>query len=183
VKRESASPLRKRKRFLTRAEECDRILAEYDGHVFEVMSVMLDRQFRTLQDRGGVLLAISGILVSGLGILGRIGINIPRVTVETLFVGGVLALCAATLVVGEVMKIRWLTQIAGETRREWLYGMLCWRDRKTRAFRVATVLLLLAMTLYVASVGMVISNLVAEERAHPHASSPPRLGNHFDQLG
>jgi hypothetical protein len=122
--------------------ECDRVMEFYKDQ-FELMSFMLDRQFRTLHGRAQVLLGICSLLLTATSIFRRL-----FEAELILLLGGALALVSAALLVGGVLHVRWITKQPGHSVRDWLRSTLRYRDRKTRVYRVATYLVLLCMVLF-----------------------------------
>jgi hypothetical protein len=137
---------------LTRDQECDRILERYGATDFERISEALDRQFRTIHNHAQLLLTICGVLISasilvttGRLIGGPAGFHHHYTAGIMLVTAGVLDIAAASVVIGTVLNIRWITRQPGDDLRSWVFSNLVYRDRKTRAYRVATVLILLSM--------------------------------------
>jgi hypothetical protein len=150
---------------LTRDEECDRILESF-GPRFDLINEALDQQFRTIHNRSQVLLGICGILISASVVVttGRIVIGRPaflhqHVAGILLNAAGVMDMLAAAIVVGGVLRVRWLTEQPGASLRAWVLSTLAYRDRKTRTYRASIVLLLLAMLSYQVAVAIALSQL------------------------
>lgn len=142
---------------LTRAQEVDRILHEYDAKLPEIMA-MLERQFTVLHNRAQVLLALCGIVISTTGFSGRIiaGTNRPA---QLFIVAGVgLVLATACVVAWGVLHLRWLTLQPGGDTRAWLDASIAYRNRKTNSYRFGVVLLLVGLTCYCASIAIMLLN-------------------------
>jgi hypothetical protein len=140
---------------LTREQECERIVASYGPASFERISEALDRQFRTIHNRAQLLLGICGVLISGSVVVtagrligGRAALQQHHAAGRLLIVAGVLDIMACGVLVGGVLDLRWITQQPGEDLPAWILSNLVYRDRKTAAYRVAIVLLLLSMMSY-----------------------------------
>jgi hypothetical protein len=138
---------------LTRDQECERIL-EVCGQQHELVFRALDVQFKLLHARAQVLLGIAGVLVSTSVVLmtGKIIIR-TRVEHETVIspivIGaGGAAITAAAIVVGAVLRIRWMTELPGDSLRAWIMSSLRYRDEKTVAYRLAIAALLASMVLF-----------------------------------
>jgi hypothetical protein len=137
---------------LTREEECDRIVKSHGPGDFDSISKALDRQFRTIHNRAQLLLGICGVLISA-GVVVTTGrligrrpeLEHQRLAGVMLVIAGSLDVAAAIIVVGGVLTIRWITQQPGEDLRAWVYSNLAYRDRKTRAYTAAIVLLLFSV--------------------------------------
>jgi hypothetical protein len=149
---------------LSREEECGRLLDVYAGD-FDRLSIALDRQFRTLHDRAQLILAICGILISA-SVLVTTGKLIGRPTYEhqrlagILLAGaGVMEIMAAAVVVGSVLRVRWISQQPGGDLRGWVLSNLAYRDAKTRSYRAAVLLVMLAMLSYTFAVSIALVQL------------------------
>lgn len=133
---------------MTVDEEKQRILDHYGKESFETLSVMLDRQFQMLQARSNALLVVCGLLLAGNSYLGYAYPKINHQSFGPLFcrvAGGAFAVASAATVVIGVMKLEWITQYPGKTTEEWLHYALEFRNRKTRAFRVSSLLALISI--------------------------------------
>jgi hypothetical protein len=148
---------------LTREEECERILEHYGPEHFEKISDALDGQFRTIHNRAELLLGICGILISANVIVstGRLLREgdfahqlAPRVFLAA---AGALVMLAAGIVVGGVLRVRWITQQPGDDIRSWVMSNLAYRDAKTRSYRISTLLVLVAMASYEIAVALALT--------------------------
>jgi hypothetical protein len=149
---------------LTRTEEADRILTLYGNDLPAIMT-MLERQFVVLHNRAQVLLTLCGIVISTTGFSGRV-IAGTNALAQALIVGGVaLVLLSAAIVVWGVLHLRWLTMQSGEDTRAWLLTSLDYRDRKTNAYRVGIVVMLIGLTLYVGAIAVML--------IYPHVNGLP----------
>jgi hypothetical protein len=146
---------------LHREEECERILDSY-GENFEAISAALDRQFSTIHNRAQVVLGICGILISAsvLVTTGKLiaGPNLqnPRLPGLALVAAGILEVGAAAVVVGGVLRVRWITQQPGADVRSWVMATLAYRDRKTNVYHTAVSLVLLSMVAYQTAVTLAL---------------------------
>lgn len=138
---------------LSREQECERILKACGAEPREVFFV-LERQFRLLHNRAQVLLGICGVLVSTSIVLmtGKI-LGRPRLAyhdiIIPLLVGAAAAeITAAAIVVGGVLRIRWITELAGDDIRAWVMTALGYRDSKASAYRASIIVLLFSMLLF-----------------------------------
>ncbi len=142
---------------LSRDEERQRILREYHGK-FDIIMAMLERQFSVLHNRAQVLLTLCGIVISTTGFSGRI-IAGTNAGAQWLIIAGVgLVLVAAAIVSWGVLHLRWLTLQHGDDVDQWLATSLSYRDFKTACYRVALVVLLVGLTLYVGSIAVMLAN-------------------------
>jgi hypothetical protein len=151
---------------LTREEECERIVEVYGQSSFERISEALDRQFRTIHNRAQLLLGVCGVLISA-GVLVTTGrligrsheLQHPGFASTVLIAAGVLEVAAAALLVGGVLNVRWITQQPGDDLQAWVLTNLDYRDRKTLAYRVACLLVLLSMACYQTAIAFALLEL------------------------
>jgi hypothetical protein len=151
---------------LTREKECERIVNSSGLTDFERISEALDRQFRTIHNHAQLLLGVCGVLISAsvLVTTGRLIGRRPEFQHQhtagiLLVLAGILDIAAAALVVGSVLNIRWITQQPGDDLHGWVFSNLVYRDRKTRAYRLATRLFLLSIISYQIAVATVMLQL------------------------
>jgi hypothetical protein len=150
---------------LARAEECERILTYYGPDDFGRISHELDKQFTMLHNRAEVLLGICGILISASVVIttgrliGRGDFIAQRIPRLFLLAAGSLDIIAASIIVGGVLRVRWITQQPGEDVRAWVMSTLAYRDAKMRTYRVSIVLVLLAMLSYQTSVACALAQI------------------------
>jgi hypothetical protein len=146
-----------------REEESQRIIAAREGDGFKIAEA-LDSQFKTLQERAQVLLAICGVLLttSVLLVTGKVIArpNAPVLSVASriMIAAGACDILAAAVAVAVVLVVRWASP-PGTELHAWLVSRLAYRDRKTRALHASIALLLLSMTLYQAATTIVLSQL------------------------
>jgi hypothetical protein len=146
------------KNSMTTEQEADRILAMYGRDAAAVPRIMelLERQFVILHNRAQVLLTLCGVVVTVTGFSGRIIAGTNRLA-QVLIIGGVtLSLAAAITVVRGVLHLWWLTQHPGELPGPWVIHCLSYRDRKTRAYRVAILMLIVGLCLYVGAIAIML---------------------------
>lgn len=145
-------------RCLDRQQEADRILTHYGADALPEIMVMLERQFGVLHNRAQVLLALCGIIISTTGFSGR---NIAGTGpwAQALVLAGVgLILISAAIVCWGVLHLRWLTMQTGQATREWLLTTLRYRDVKTSSYRVALVVMIIGMALYVSAIAIMLTH-------------------------
>lgn len=142
---------------LGRDDEADRILEMYGGDLPKIME-LLERHFVVLHNRAQVLLGLCGAVVTVTGFSGRIIAGTNRLA-QVLVIGGLsLTLLAALVVVWGVLHLWWLTQHPGDLPRQWVISALAYRDRKTRAYRVGIILLIVGLALYVGAISVMLAN-------------------------
>jgi steroid 5-alpha reductase family enzyme len=145
-------------------EEADRILAEYDGKLPEIMS-MLERQFAVLHNRAQVLLTLCGIVISTTGFSGRLVAGTNILAQWSIITGVGLILLAAIVCSWGVLHLRWLTMQSGPDIRGWLETSLRYRNRKTTSYRVAVIIMLFGLTTYCVALAIML--------AYPHDNALP----------
>ena len=153
-------------KILTRQAECERILEAHGPNDFEPISRALDRQYRTIHNRAQLLLGVCGVLISASVVVttGRIigahlGFEHQHAAGVLLVVAGLLDICGAAVTVGGVLNVRWITQQPGADLRGWVYANLVYRDRKTHAYRLAILLVLMSMACYQVAIAIVLLQL------------------------
>lgn len=151
---------------LSREEECERIVKAHGPADFERISEALDKQFLTIHNRAQLILGICGVLISASVVVTAGRLIGARSDVEhghtagiLLVIAGVLEIAASAVVVGWVLNIRWSTRQPGDDLSAWVRTNLVYRDRKTQAYRVATLLLLLSMVSYQVAIAIAIMQL------------------------
>ena len=149
---------------LTRAQEAERILVHYGGD-FTAIMLMLERQFGVLHNRAQVLLTLCGIVISTTGFSGRIIAGTNAFAQWMIVFGVAFILLSASVVVWGVLHLRWLTMQYGHDVRDWLNTSLTYRDGKTRAYRLAIILMLIGLVLYCGAIG--------EMLLYPHVGGLP----------
>ncbi|MBI1336194.1 MAG: hypothetical protein GC164_04440 [Phycisphaera sp.] len=142
---------------LSPIEELARIRAIYRDDTAAIMA-MLERQFAVLHNRAQVLLGLCGIVISTTGFSGRIIAGTNRLAQALIILGVTGVLAAAGIVSWGVLHLRWLSQQPGELPDGWLATSLAYRDRKTRYYRYAIVIMLVGLTLYVGAICVMLAN-------------------------
>jgi hypothetical protein len=149
---------------LSLSQEADRILAEYDRKLPDIMA-MLERQFAVLHNRAQVLLTLCGIVISTTGFSGRLVAGTNRQAQLCIIVGVGLILLAAIVCSWGVLHLRWLTMQRGVDIREWLETSLRYRNVKTTSYRVAMIIMLFGLTTYCVALAIML--------AYPHENALP----------
>lgn len=154
---------------LTTEQEYDRIMQVYGKESQRGALDLLERQLNTLTQRAQMLLGLCGIVITVTGFSGRIIAGTSRIA-QVMIVSGVgITLLAASLVVGGVMRLHWISQQPpmGDLP-QLIRTTLAYRDRKMRFYHAAVYVLLLGLTCYVIAIAIMLLN--------PHAStvSPAR---------
>lgn len=163
-------------RKLSHEEECRRILGSQtaeeamrqrdprEAQLMDQISAQLDRQFVTMHNRAQLLLGLCGILISASVLVASVRIMNSHLLHQE-FAGGLLVtagsleIAAAWFLVWRVLEVRWMTQQPGQSIEEWIMVNLRYRDRKTRAYRISTALVLLGMIAYQVAVAIALLDI------------------------
>lgn len=143
------------RRAKTPDEEADHLLALYDNDAGKIMGI-LHSQLTNLTGRAQMLLQLAGLTIT---VTGFSGANIARSgkPAAVLVVSGlVTVLVAASLSMGGILRIRWLTQLAPTSLRETIIHAIEMRDSKTRVFGRSLALLIVGLALYIGSVSLLL---------------------------
>jgi len=132
--------------------EIERIIRIYGSDNSQGIMEALERQFMVLHHRSQVLLGLTGIVVTTTGFSGRLIAGTNTAAQWLIITGVALVMVAAVIVCYGVLHLRWLTEQPGDDLREWLRQTLAYRDRKTRYYRAGIIITMVGLTLYVASI-------------------------------
>jgi hypothetical protein len=148
---------------ISREEECQRFETVHGNRAGDISDAM-ERQFRTLQNRSQLVLAVCGVLLSANVVIltGKLITQVPdalRLSARLLIVAGSLDIACAALAVTSVLRVGWVSRQPGATVHAWLMSCLAYRDRKTRALHASIGLLLLAMIVYQAAITIALVSL------------------------
>lgn len=147
------------RRTATLDEETRHLLAFYRNDGPAVMAE-IGSQLTILAHRAQTLLSLAGITVTVTGFSGASIARTGRVAAVLLVSGLVIVLVAAALSITGILRVRWTTQIPPCSAEEAIKSALEVRDVKTRAFSRSLALLVVGLSLYVASIAlMLLSNL------------------------
>ena len=117
---------------------------------------LLDAQLTVLHGRAQSLMQLAGVVITVTGFSGRIIADTSK-EAQTLIVTGVaLVSAAACLALGFVMPIRWVSSYMHLPVEQWVLVTLRRRERKSRAIRVATAVLVIGMVCYIAAIAMML---------------------------
>lgn len=139
----------------TRDEEVQHLLSLYEGNAVAILG-RIDGQLSILAARAQTLLSLAGITIT---VTGFSGANIARsgpVAAWLLVVGLVCVLVAAAVTMVGILRVRWTTQMKPCGLEEAIRFALARRDEKTGAYSRALGLLVVGLSLYVSSVGLLL---------------------------
>jgi hypothetical protein len=147
------SPERAR-RAATAEEEAEHLLTLYENDAAKIMDI-LHAQFTNLTSRAQTLLQLAGLTIT---VTGFSGTSIARSgpLAAWLAVSGLIIVVAASLSMGGILRIRWMTQLTPTSLRETLIYAIEMRDSKTRIFGRSLALLIVGLALYIGSVAMLL---------------------------
>lgn len=137
-------------------QEAEQILQIYGRENPRELVALLERQFGVLTGRAQVLLGLCGIVITTTGFSGR-AIALTGTAAQWLIVSGIfLILASAAAIVWGILQLNWITQFVGKDLGASLAKMLAYRDRKTRAYRVGLILLVVGLALYVSAIALMV---------------------------
>ncbi len=142
---------------LTTQFEAQRLLQVYHGeNQWDRLMGHMSDQMTVLQNRAQMLLALSAVTITVTGFSGRT-IAATSFSAQLFVVIGLgLVILAAGICVFGVLNVKWMTLINGDEIEEWLHNTLIYRDRKTKAYKLATFVLLLGLIVYGCSVALML---------------------------
>ncbi len=136
-------------------EEADHLLALYDADAGKIMAV-LENQLSNLTSRAQTLLQLAGLTITVTGFSGTSIARTGQLAAILVVSGLVLVLVAASLSMGGILRIRWITQLAPTTLRNSVIAAIRMREAKTRMFGRSLALLIVGLFLYIGSVGLLL---------------------------
>ena len=149
------APTSRARRARSAEEEADHLIALYEADPGKILGV-LHGQLSNLTNRAQVLLQLAGLTIT---VTGFSGANIARSgpAAAALVVSGlVVVLVAASLSMGGILRIKWMTQLAPTSLRESIIYAIEMRDSKTRVFGRSLALLIVGLALYIGSVSLLL---------------------------
>lgn len=136
-------------------EEADHLLALYDSDAGKITGIVHD-QLTNLTGRAQMLLQLAGLTITVTGFSGTSIARTGPVAAWLVVSGLVVVLVAASLSMGGILRIRWMTQLAPTSLRETIIYAIEMRNRKTRVFGRSLALLIVGLALYIGSVSMLL---------------------------
>ena len=147
------------RRAATPEEEAEHLLGLYGDDAGKIMG-MLEGQLTNLTGRAQMLLQLAGLTITVTGFSGANIARSGRLAAILVVAGLVLVLAAASLSMGGILRIRWVTQLARSSLHESIIYAIEMRDAKTRVFGRSMALMIVGLALYIGSVGlMLLGNL------------------------
>jgi hypothetical protein len=157
----SPAPVLNVHRSATRDDEARHLIQLYDGDAGKIMT-RLEGHLTILSARAQTLLSLAGITITVTGFSGASIARSGRPAAILLVSGLVLVLVAASMAMRGILAVRWTTSIPPCSLEEAIHAALDVRDAKTHAFSRSLGILILGLSLYVASVAyLLLMNLPA----------------------
>ncbi len=136
-------------------EEAEHLLALYGQDASKIMDI-LHGQLSNLTGRAQTLLQLAGLTITVTGFSGTSIARSGPLAAWLVVSGLVIVLVAASLSMGGILRIRWMTQLAPTSLRETIIYAIEMRDAKTRIFGRSLALLIVGLALYIGSVSMLL---------------------------
>lgn len=143
------------RRARTAHEEADHLLGLYASDAGKIMGV-LHGQLANLTTRAQMLLQLAGLTITVTGFSGPSIARTGNLAAGLAISGLVMVLVAASLSMGGILRIRWMTQLAPTSLRESIIYAIEMRDAKTRIFGRSLALLIVGLALYIGSVSLLL---------------------------
>jgi hypothetical protein len=141
-------------------DEETRHLLEFYREDGPAIMAELGSQLTILASRAQTLLSLAGITITVTGFSGASIARTGKVAAALLVSGLVIVLIAAALSITGILQVRWTTQIPPCSLEDAIKSALEVRDAKTRNFSRSLTLLVFGLSLYVASIAlMLLANL------------------------
>lgn len=139
----------------TAEEEADHLLALYAGDATRVFA-LVEAQLSSLASRAQMLLQLAGLTITVTGFSGANIARSGRLAAILVVSGLVTVLVGASLSMGGILRVRWLSQLAPCAPREALVAAIRMRDDKTTIFKRALALVIIGLALYIASISLLL---------------------------
>lgn len=136
-------------------EEADHLLAIYGADPKAVLP-LLEGQLASVAARAQTLLNLAGLTITVTGFSGAAIARSGRLAAVLVVTGLIVVLLGASLSMGGILRVRWMTQLAPTSLRETVIHAIRMRDAKTVAFSRALVLLIVGLALYIGSVSFLL---------------------------
>ncbi len=139
----------------TRDDEARHLLDLYGGNAVPIME-RIESQLSILSGRAQTLLSLAGITVTVTGFSGASIARSGKPAAILLVSGLVVVMVAASMAMRGILTVRWTTAIAPCSLEKAIHSALDVRDAKAEAFSRSLRLLILGLSLYVASVAYLL---------------------------
>lgn len=139
----------------TQEQEVEHLIALYSRDAAAILS-RLDAQLSILASRAQTLLSLAGITITVTGFSGASIARSGRPAAWLLVLGLVCVLVAAALTMVGILRIRWTTQMQPCSLEHAIRFAIARRDEKTRVYSWSLGLLVVGLSLYVSSIGLLL---------------------------
>ena len=139
----------------THDQEVEHLIALYKGDAAAILS-RVDGQLSILAGRAQTLLSLAGITITVTGFSGASIAHSGRLAAWLLVLGLVCVLVAAAFTMGGILRIRWTTQMPPCSLETAIRFAIGCRDEKTRVYSRSLGLLVVGLSLYVSSIGLLL---------------------------
>lgn len=136
-------------------EEAEHLLALYGGDAPRVVAV-LENQLSSLATRAQMLLQLAGLTITVTGFSGASIARSGTLAAVLVVSGLVVVLVGASLSMGGILHVRWVSQLAPCPARDAILAAIEMRNKKTRAFGRSLALLIVGLSLYIGSVAILL---------------------------
>ncbi len=136
-------------------EEAERILHLTGGDELRAFE-MLERQMSVLVLRTQVMLSLSGIVITVTGFSGRAIAQTSEVARLFISAGILFVLLAASVAIGGVLRLRWLTQMLTGDILTTLERGIAIREKKSAYLKVSLALFVVGTSLYCLSIAQLL---------------------------
>lgn len=138
-------------------KELDLLLGLYENQN-KVLDDLRD-SFNTLQTRAQLLLGLITICLTITGFSGPRIAESGNLSKVSLILGLCFVLISAIMLILGPLRLQWVTQHWGESNRQSYLDLLMRRNNRTKKYEIASILLLVGLSFYVASVVLFLFSL------------------------
>jgi hypothetical protein len=143
---------------VTREDEDDEVahlIELYDGKGPAIMA-RIENQLMVLASRAQTLLSLAGITITVTGFSGANIAKSSKLASLCIVAGLVLVLLSAAMTIGGILRVEWTTRVPKGSLDNAIRSALRTRDQKTLAYSRALKVLIIGLSLYVASVVLLL---------------------------
>ena len=137
--------------------EARRILDIHTGEAGAALAV-LERQLALLKQRADVMMSLAGIIITVTGFSGRLIASTDRLAQVAIIAGLFCVVASVAWLFLSVGRICWITQELDEDVTATLVRIIGRRERQTRAYSIAGIVLCLGIGLYALSIAIMLFN-------------------------
>lgn len=145
------------------AAEIEAVMKHFGQDGLAGVCRLINEQLTTLHQRAQSLIGLASVVITVTGFSGRIIADTNLLAQSLIVLALIFVGLGAAFTLMRVMPIRWVTSYLHLPPREWLLVALRRRTRKSQALRVAGMLMVIGMLLYLAAIAMMLLNPEATE--------------------